>query len=119
MREGLRVDGSGRHGLLVLYTAAAIACGIAVDDFIVLPRVWYAQPVAVARHRGEIAHKHERLVLFLALAHKGHNAIILAIHINPAEPCHAIIHQTQRLISPLNLAHAPSLPSQTSVLDTD
>src|SRR5258708_20701569 len=103
MRTILPVDGSTRHGLLVLYTAAAIARGIAVDDFIVLPRVWYALPVAVARHRGEIAHKHERLMLFLALAHKGHNAIIRVMHVNPGEPRRVIIQQTQRGFFPVKL----------------
>src|SRR5207237_9397003 len=96
MRTVLPVDGCTRHVLLVLYTAPAIARGIAIDDFIVLPRVWYAHPVAVARHRGEIAHKHERLMLFLALAHKGRNAIIRVMHINPGEPCRVIIKQAQR-----------------------
>src|SRR2546421_12981997 len=82
--------------LFFLYPPPAIARGIAIDNFIVLPRVWYAHPVAVARHRGEIAHKHERLVLFLALAHKGRNTIIRVMHINPGEPCRVIIQQAQR-----------------------
>ena len=35
-------------------------------------------------------------MLFLALAHKGRNAIIRVMHINPGEPCRVIIQQAQR-----------------------
>ncbi len=70
MWTGLPGDLTTGHELRVLYTAPSIASSITVDDFIVFACVWYAQPVSKSRHGSEIAHKHERLLLIVALAHK-------------------------------------------------
>lgn len=70
MCTGLPGDRPTGHGLWILYTAPSVTSSIAIDDFIVFPCVWYAQPVSKSRHGSEIAHKHERLLLIIALAHK-------------------------------------------------
>ena len=70
MWTGLPGDRTTGHGLWIFYAAPPIASGIAVDHFIVFSWVWYAQPVSVSRHRSEVAHKNERLLLIVALAHK-------------------------------------------------
>ena len=83
MRTGLPGDWTTGHRLCILYAAAAITSRIAVDDFIVIARVWHAQPVSIACHGGEVAHTHERLLLIVAFAHIGHNAVIRVVYIDP------------------------------------
>ena len=69
MWTGMPGDLTTGHELRVLYAAPSIASSITVDDFIVFARVWYAQAVPIACHGSEIAHKHERLLHIIALAH--------------------------------------------------
>jgi hypothetical protein len=70
MWTGLPGDRTTGHRLWILYAAPSITSSIAVDDFIVVSSVWYAQAVPIACHGSEIAHKHERLLHIIALAQK-------------------------------------------------
>src|SRR5260370_300855 len=74
------------HWLTVLQPTTTIACGIAIDQFIVFSRIWYSQPVSVARYRREITDKEKCIISVITTSHKRHDTIIGIVQVNPGKP---------------------------------
>ena len=101
MWAGLPIDWPTRHRLAVLQPTPPIAYGITIDKFIVFPRIWYSQPISVARYRREITDKDKCLINVFTTPHKRH-------HRSPWPPARMIA--STLLIAQLILSPAESLP---------
>src|SRR5947208_222989 len=99
MWTGLPVDRPTWHRLIVLQPATAIAGGIAIDYFIILPGIWHPYAVAMAYHRSEVTYKDEGIRLLFTTSHEGHDAVVRIMDINPGETSRVSVQLTQSWFS--------------------
>ena len=96
MWAGLPVDWSTGHRLLILQSTPSVVSSVAIDDFIVLARLWHTQPVTMTWHRSEVTNKDERLLLFFTAAHKGNHTIVRVVTVDPGEPFWITVQSAER-----------------------
>src|SRR5205823_13333127 len=90
--------------------------GIAIEYFEIFSSEGYAQTIPESGHRSEVTDKNEGVVRVLTTTHKGYNAIIGIVYIDPREAFWITIHNVKTWLTLVDFVQIAQIVAELSMM---